>query len=384
MNTIFNNYKTAGLIVFAISLITFFVTLSTEAQSKQVDYWPTEGWRAATPESQGMNSELLAEMFREINNNNIDITSLLIVRKGYVVIEANKKSPVALYPIDCCTASFTSAVFGIALSKGYIKSIDQKITDFFPEILKGDTGSKKASITLRHLLTMSSGLEWSHNYEQMMTSNNWAEFVLNKPVIHEPGSVFHYNVGCSYLLMAVLDKVGLDTEDFAQKHLFTPLGISSTEYMWRKDKYYKGILEGGAGLIMRPRDMAKFGYLYLKGGFWDGQQIIPKAWIEESTKVQIKIPGSSFDTNYGYQWLVSPFGFAAEGFNGQFIVISLEHDLVGVLTSNLLGSKAEKAVNLGKTYILPAIQTLGPLPANEKATNVLKSEIERFEKYEVE
>ena len=183
----FKSFKTVCLIVFVISLITFNLCPSAEAQSQKQDYWPTEGWRKATPESQGMNSELLAEMFRDINNNNIDIDSLLIVRNGYIVTEANIKSPVALYPIGCCTASFTSAVFGIALSKGFIKSIDQKITDFFPEILKRNTESKKASITLRHLLTMSSGLEWSHNYEQMMSSNNWAEFVLNKPVIHEPG-----------------------------------------------------------------------------------------------------------------------------------------------------------------------------------------------------
>ena len=384
MNAKFKSFKTAVLIVFLISLIAFLVTFSTEAQSKQEDYWPTEGWRTATPESQGMNSELLAEMFRYIHNNNIDIDSLLIVRKGYIVTEANKKSPITIYPIGCCTASFSSAVFGIALGKGYIKSIDQKIIDFFPEILNGDTGSKKDSITLKHLLTMSSGLEWSHSYEQMMSSNNWAEFVLNKPVIQEPGAIFNYSTGCSYLLMAVLDKAGLDVEDFAQKNLFTPLGISSTEYIWVKDKYNKGILDGGYGLNMRPRDIAKFGYLYLKGGFWDGQQIIPKAWIEESTKEQIKIPRNSFDINYGYQWWVSPFGFAAVGFNGQFMVISPEHELVVVLKNNNIFSKGETEIYLGKKYILPAIQTLMPLPENEKATDILKSEIERFEKYEVE
>jgi CubicO group peptidase (beta-lactamase class C family) len=136
-----------------------------------------------------------------------------------------------------------------------------------------------------------------------------------------------------------------------------------------------GLLKGGERPFQRVRG---------KGGFWDGQQIIPKAWIEESTKVQIKISGSSFDTNYGYQGLVSPDGFAAVGFEGQFMVISPENNLVVVLNSSLLGSKAEKAINSWKTYLLPAIQTLGPLPANEKATANLKSEIERFEKYEVE
>lgn len=387
MNAKIKSLKTKGLIVFVISLIIFFITFSTEAQSKPADYWPTEGWRTASPESQGMNSELLAEMFKEINNNNIDITSLLIVRNGYIITEANQKSPIAVYPIGSCTTSFTSAIFGIALGKGYIKSIDQKITDFFPEILKGDAGAKKDSITLKHLLTMSSGLEWSRNRgnpaRQMMLSSNWAEFVLNKPVVQEPGTVFNYSTGCSYLLMAVLSKAGLDVEDFAQNNLFTPLGISSTDYIWDKDKY-NGILNGGFGLNMRPRDVAKFGYLYLRGGFWDGQQLIPETWIVESTKEQIKLPRNSFNINYGYQWWIAPFGFGANGLNGQFMVVIPEHELVVVITSNLPYSKTETVINLGKTYILPATETTMPLPENGKATEMLKSEIEKFEKYEVE
>lgn len=391
MNTKFKSLKTTGLIAFVISLITFLVTFSTEAQSKQEDYWPTEGWRTATPESQGMNSELSAEMFRDINNNNIDIYSLLIVRNGYIIIEANRKHPDAIYPIHSCTKSFTSAVFGIALDKGYIMSVDQKIADFFPEILKRDTGSKKDSITLKHLLTMSSGLEWPESdidytkpenpIFQMKWSNNWVEFVLNKPVIQEPGSVFNYNSGCSYLLMAVLSKLGLDVEDFAQKNLFDPLGISLTQYTWNKDKH--GILDGMGGLAMRPRDMAKFGYLYLKGGFWDGQQIIPKTWIEESTKEQITGKLGSVNISYGYQWWVAPPLFVAMGFNGQFIVISPEHELVLVITSNLSGSKIGIAINLLKKYIPPAIQPLMPLPENEKATDLLKYEIERFNKRKI-
>jgi len=385
--------------ILLVILIHFFLLFHSETPAKETtsefifnphsEYWPTKDWKTSTPERQGMNSELLAEMFRNINNNNIDIYSILIVRNGYIVTEANKKGPNYMYHIASCTKSFTSAVFGIALGKGYIKNIDQKITDFFPEILKGDIGSKKASITLRHLLTMSSGLEWpEHDTDysnpenpayQMYMSNNWAEFILNKPLIQEPGSVFNYNSGCSYLLMAVLDKVGLDVKDFAQKNLFTPLGISIAQYFWRKDKPYNGIPNGCSGLKMRLRDMAKFGYLYLKGGFWDGQQIIPKAWVEESTKGQVTCKVGSFDGNYGYQWWVLPSGFVALGYKGQYIAISPEHELVVVFTSNLIGSKISIPSNLGRTNIIPAIQSLMPLPENEKAITKLKSEIDRFE-----
>jgi len=239
---------------------------------------------------------------------------------------------------------------------------------------------------------MSSGFEWpEHDTDytnpenpasRMVNSNNWVQFVLNKPVVQEPGSVFNYNSGCSYLLMAALSKVGLDVEDFAQKNLFTPLGISSTEYMWVKVDFPKRILNGSHGLYMRPRDMAKFGYLYLKGGFWGERQIIPKAWVEESTKEQIKITGKIglLASNYGYQWYIQPYGFHSRGYGGQYIFIIPKYELVVVFTSTLLRPQMGIPVNLVKRKILPAIQSLKPLSENEKATDILKSEIESFNK----
>jgi CubicO group peptidase (beta-lactamase class C family) len=386
--------------ILLVLLIYFFLFLQSDipAQEKtskfvfnpQSEYWPTKDWKKSSPERQGMNSEPLVDIFRDINNNNIDIYSILVVRNGYIVVEANKHN--YIQQIFSSTKSFTSAIFGIALSKGYIKNINLKVIDFFPEFLQKDKISNRASITLKHLLTMSSGIEWpevSTNYSnpenlvsQMMRSENYTEFILSKPVMTEPGLIFNYNSGCANLLVSVLNKLGLDVEDFAQKNLFTPLGISSDQYVW--SEIQKGIPNGSHGLSMKPRDMAKFGYLYLKGGFWDGQQIIPKTWIEESTKEQIKISGplSSYADSYGYQWYIHSFGFHSLGWKGQYIFVIPKHELVVVFTSDLLGPRAKIPINLVKNNIIPAIQTLVALPENKKVLTELKSEIDKFEKNE--
>ena len=393
-----NRTSRCYITLLLIILIHFFLLVHSDTKAEEKtsefifnphsEYWPTEGWRTATPESQGMNSELLAEMFETINSDYIDINSILIVRNGYIITEANISHPDTKYPIYSSTKSFTSAIIGIALAKGYIKNIDQKIIDFFPEFLKGNTESKKTSITLRHLLTMSSGFEWPEldtsytNPEnpalQMMKSNNWAEFVLNKPVIMEPGSVFNYNSGCSHLLLAVLKQTGLNVADFAQKQLFTPLGISSQQYIWDTDPHQ--IPNGSHGLKMRLRDIAKFGYLYLKGGHWDGKQIIPESWVKESTKSHIKMNTKINIANYyGYQWYIHPFGFHSLGVTGQYIFVIPELELVVVFTSSIIAkSKLIIPIDLVKTYIIPAVKASKPLPENEEARSNLKSNIESF------
>jgi len=212
---------------------------------------------------------------------------------------------------------------------------------------------------------------------QMLRSGNWVEFVLDKPVTQQPGLKFNYNSGCSYLLSAVLNQTGLNVADFAQKNLFTPLGISADRYMWGQDP--NGIPDGCCSLRMSPRDMAKFGYLYLKGGYWDGEQIIPKTWIEESTKKQIEIkwPIKNFD-HYGYQWYVQPFGFHSFGYKGQYIFVIPKFELMVVFTSNLSDKEMTIPIDLVKTYIIPAVKDMKPLSENEKAITTLRSKIKSF------
>jgi CubicO group peptidase (beta-lactamase class C family) len=386
-------YMTLLLVI----LMHFLVLIGTDLSAKekasgflfnpQSEYWPTKGWKTSTPERQGMSSEVLAGTFEEIEKFNTKIDSLLVVRNGYIVLEANKRYVATLYPIYSSTKSVTSALFGIALSKGYIKSIDQPVTSFFPELLQKNDDSRKAAITLKHLLTMSCGFEWpevqtgyinpDNPVRQMMISENWVKFILNKPVTQQPGLMFNYNSGCSHLLSAVLNQTGLNVEDFAQQTLFAPLGISTVHYLWGKDP--NGIPNGSHGLIMRSHDMAKVGYLYLKGGYWERKQIIPKSWIEESTKKQIEMTWGGFlADHYGYQWYIQPFGFHSLGHQGQYIFVIPKLELVAVFTSSLPGRQIAIPIQLVKTYIISAVKDLKPLPENEKAITALESNIKRF------
>ncbi len=168
--------------------------------------------------------------------------------------------------MSSATKSITGTLIGIAIDKGLIDSVDHKLLDFFPDRTFANVDTQKQSITLRHVLSMSSGLDWPHNglneYLEpgMEASKDWVQFVLDRPMAAAPGSVFVYNSGGSHLLSAVIQKAtGMSALDFAQKHLFAPLGI--TNVTWATDP--QGINFGAANLAMSPRDMAKLGYLYL-------------------------------------------------------------------------------------------------------------------------
>lgn len=397
LNRTFRLYITVLLVILVHSFIVLPCDLSAEDHASrfvfhsQSDYWPTGGWKTSTPEKQGMSSEVLSDLFREIediNKDTVEIYSMLIVRNGYVVAEANIADVDAFYQMYSTTKSFTSAMFGIALGKGHIRSIDQRVLDFFPELSRKNNDPRKASIILKHLLTMSCGLEWPEfetsysNPEnplmQMFRSENWAEYALSRPVAQQPGLAFNYNSGCSHLLLAVLHQTRLNVTDFAQKNLFTPLGISADRYAWYQDR--NGIPDGCSSLRMCPRDMAKFGYLYLKGGCWDGGRILPETWVEESAREHMKIPSWPFKNihTYGYQWYIQPFGFHSLGYHGQYIFVVPDHELVVVFTSNLPRRETSIPIDLLKTYIIPAVKDSKPLPENEKALAALRSKIKCF------
>lgn len=351
----------------------------------QSEYWPTKGWRSSTPERQGMSSKVLLGVFEEIEKNDLEVDSLLIVRNGYIVVEANKLNIETLYPIYSSTKSFTSAIIGIALSKGYINSIDQSISEFFPELFQRNINSLKASINIKDLLTMSCGFDWpevqtdysniENPYFQLMQSNNWIKFLLDKPIKEKPGQTFNYNSGCSRLLFEVLYRTGLNVADFAQINLFTPLEIFNDQYQWRKTQ--DGRLNASDALYMSPRDMAKFGYLYLKGGHWEGKQIIPKSWIIESTQKHLKMNWEFFEADdYGYKWFIQPFGFHSAGYNGQFIFVIPKHELVVIFTSHFRQKEMGTAIDLVKAVIIPAVKDVKSLPENDKDAVTLKSKIE--------
>lgn len=383
-----------GAFIFFMSFLSFFYTdLSAKEKTSgfefnlKSEYWPTKDWKFSTPEKQGMSSKALIKIFEEIEKSDIEVDSLLVVRNGYIVVEANKLHFETLYPIYSSTKSFTSAIIGIALRKGHLLSVDQTIAEFFPELLLKNSDPLKSSISIKHLLTMSCGLKWSetqtdysnieNSYFQLMVSDNWIKYLLDKPIKDKPGLKFNYNSGCSRLLFEVLYRTGLNVAEFAQNNLFAPMGIFNDQYKWRKTQDDR--LNASDALYMSPRNMAKFGYLYLKGGYWEGKQIIPKSWIIESTKRHLKMNWELFKADdYGYKWYIQSFGFHSAGYKGQFIFVMPKHELVVVFTSHFRRKKIGTAIDLVKNFIIPSVKDLKALAENEKANTTLKNKIERF------
>ena len=359
------NKKFIGIYNLPI-IIVLICTYSYAAAS--VNTYPTEAWQISTPEEQGMRSHKLVEMMEHVKTNNFSIDSILIVRNGYVVLDAY------FYPflkgqkhiIHSCTKSIMSALIGIAINKGYIQSVDQRITDFFPGKEYADKDDLKKSITLENLLMMASGLKCRDSYLyrwvglwEMRNSNDWAQYVLDLPMSEAPGEKFEYCNGVSYLLSVIIQNTtGMKTLDFARKHLFEPLGI--VDVGWATSP--QGFDIGYGEMWLKPHDMARFGWLFLNKGRWSIKQIIPSSWVDVSTRGYID--ATLFD-QYGYQWWVDSAGFyMAVGYKGQFIFVVPQKNLVVVFACDLPVRDFPVPRRLLQNYIIPAAEAAKPLPSN--------------------
>ena len=334
-------------------------------------YWPTAGWRYCRPEEVGMDSEKLKELNEEILlllELHIDVNSLLIIKDGYVVAEQHYSqdySADSLHPVFSVTKSLSSALLGIAIDEGYISNENALMTDFFQDYEIANLSPAKQSITLKHLLTMSAGFEWyeleypygdeRNTFYNFARSTDRVQFVLDRPMSADPGIEYSYNSGVSHLLSAVIqESTGVRSDSFALEHIFQPLGIE--DYFWPIDA--QGVAFGGYGAWMLPRDMARFGYLYLKDGQWEDEQIVPAEWVDISQQKHMERKYIA-DNYYGYHWWVSDNDYySAVGYGGQWIIVVPERELVVVFTNtfvegdHLQWSTPERLLT---TYILPAI-----------------------------
>ncbi|HAM79184.1 serine hydrolase domain-containing protein [Ornithinibacillus bavariensis] len=293
---------------------------------------------------------LLTEFENKLKRDKVD--SALVQLNNNVIVEyyRNKKMKEKQHKIYSVTKSILSVLIGITIKKGYIEHINTPISTYFPEI---NNDTEKQKITIKHLLTMTSGLHFPGN-NGMIPSKNWVNFVLNQDMENPPGTDMSYSCGSSQLLSAIIQKTtGLNTEVFARKHLFTPLGI--TDYKWNHDA--QGIAIGGFGLTMKTSDMLKIGTLYANKGKWKSKQIVPFHWIEESTTPKVK----SNDTfSYAYHWwnLTSDneIGriYFAYGLEGQYIIVVPDYQLVTVFTSSMKEDELSP-LNYFKDYLLPYV-----------------------------
>ncbi len=333
-------------------------------------YWPTEDWRSCSPEEVGMDSDLLRKMNEDMvlqMKLHIDVHSVIVIRKGYIVAEqyyTDDFSSDSLHYVFSCTKSITSAAFGVASDMGLLPSLDTPLLNFFPEYQVAYPEGKD-EITLQHALSMTDGFEWyelqylysdnRNTFRQWRNNEGSIQFILDQPLLKTPGEAFNYNSGISHLLSVIIqEQTGVRLDSFAAREIFNPLGIS--DYSWSINQ--DGAARGYAGLYLRPRDLAKFGLLYLNGGLWADRQLISEPWVTASTSKQIlrgDIPGMY----YGYQWWVHEDGLiAAVGFGGQILMLIPEYDLI-VLFNNYHneadGFQMETPWRLLETFIIPAI-----------------------------
>ncbi|MCA9330900.1 serine hydrolase [Candidatus Saccharibacteria bacterium] len=322
--------------LFAVSLIVLLLSTTLQVAGEDM-YYPTTDWQTSTPEEQGMDSAELAGFFEMFSDKYFNMDSLMMIRNGYVVAEAytppfNAGMKHHLYS---SSKSVTSALIGILLQEGYLDNLDTTVLSLFPDRTVQNIDANKEAMTVRHLLTMSSGFACddmatgNQSLHNMMNSDDWLQYALDMPMGSEPGTEFHYCNPVTYILSAIInEKTGMSALDYAAEMLFAPLGIS--DYAWSSSP--QGVSYGFSDLQLTPRDMAKFGYLYLRGGEWDGTQIIPAHFVQASIVGQIETGWP--DTGYGYQWWYVPsIGTASTlGWGGQYIDIDPQNDRIAVLT----------------------------------------------------
>ena len=297
-----------------------------------------DGWEIATAEEVGLHRPIVMEAYEMYWDEDAfyNAKSLLIMRYGKLVFE-NYCRDVGDRDIkghiQSATKSVTSLTFGVARDQGYFPNIDTLLYDIMPE--KFNTDTMKQKISMRHLLTMKSGIAFDNDdWSIEMLINRPADpiqYTLAKPMYAAPGDSFYYRDCDPQLLSSAIERVtGHRLEEIARDNIFTPLGI--TDYFWEANS--EGTTLGPVGLFLKPRDLAKIGKLVSQDGVWEGQQLISQDWILMSTASQAgQVRPEGY--HYGFYWWVVPDvnGFTARGAGGQFIFVLPQYDIVIVMTS---------------------------------------------------
>jgi CubicO group peptidase (beta-lactamase class C family) len=265
------------------------------------------------------------------------ISSLLIMRNRFLAVEQyyNHQNQESAHHVHSVSKSFTSALVGIALDEGYLTSLDQKLMEFFPEYASKITDQRMYDITLKHLISMKAGFEWdeTENYwREYAGSPDWVEYALTILLKNDPGTRFDYSTPQTNLLSVILAKAtGQPTKQFAERYLFGPLRISAA--YWYQDP--QGYYTRGHEMYFIPRYLIKFGYLYLYHGVFNGKQIVPSNWINQS----VQNYASDGASGYGYGWwtdIMSDYSvYAAIGRGGQYILVVPELELIVVTTTEI-------------------------------------------------
>ena len=353
-----------------ISFLIIIISLFPVCLEAQVNDLPR-----STPEAEGIKSLAVSKMFATLTSlPNTDIHHVMILRHGKVVAELHPYPYKAIYghAIYSCSKSYVSMAIGIAIEENRLRLTD-RVASFFPGQLPDTISSNLAAMTIRNLLTMTSGIlpDWEmRNYK-----SNWIESYLSKPV-NSPGKNFYYDSMSTFLLSAIIQKVtGMKTLDYLKSRLFTPMNI--TEVGWEESP--DGINTGGWGLHLQCESQAKFGLLLLNDGYWKGNRLIPTEWIKEAAAKQVNnlqntanLKPTDSNQGYGYQlWRCKyPGAFRIDGALGQFTVIIPDKDMVVVINGNCIGETYNQ-LNAIWDILIPGVTGL-PMKPGKEYDNLLK------------
>jgi CubicO group peptidase (beta-lactamase class C family) len=366
-----------GVVLLAVSAAAYTQT----AKSSSTILWPTTGWLAGTPASVGLDESALESFDADLARGKYALVdSFQVFRCGRKVFqrkyahdygriygeEAKTKGPLNarltgpynyfdpywhpyyhgtdMHTMQSVTKTVTSVILGVAINLGDFRAeISTPVLRFFDVSKVKNVDDRKRRMTLKHVLTMTTGLDWNEEvpYDDprsdsslMEATDDWVQYAIDKPMAEEPGKVFNYDSGATELLAYIFQKeTGQDIDAYGEKYLFAPLGI---KHHWKRT--YLGVADTEGGLYLRGEDLAKIGYLYLHDGNWNGKQIVSKEWVKESLTPYIDAgsgrPGSEF--RYGFKWWLYPLNgrlvWMARGFGGQRLMVFPQENLIGVFT----------------------------------------------------
>jgi len=394
-----------GVFLAAVTVTALFqLGCEPGTSSSQELGWPEAEWPVSTPAQEGIDPAAIDALVNDIEAGTYGlIDHFTLIRHGRLVadhhFEQDYETVAAAYDttnhqynydhpewhpyyqntdlhsLQSVTKSVTSVALGIAIDKGFIPGVDAPAMSFFEAYAPDMSDSRKSEMRLEDLLTMRSGIEWSEDTPYtdpenscilMEASEEWVPFVLGYPMDADPGTVWEYNSGASVLLGKIVQvATGVRIDAWTQEQLFDPLGIE--DFYWKITP--SGEVDTEGGLYLSAQDLARIGYLFLRGGMWGEERIVSEEWVRSSTSpivTDIRPENGREDPGYGYQWWVpdhdgeAPQIFAGNGYGGQFLLVAPDHDIVAVFNGwNIHGGAEASTWRALQERIIPAIQPQG-------------------------
>jgi|GEM_PF-681443 len=380
-------WRFGGLVLALAACVGCASTGTLAGPWPEVPRFPAARWARSTPEAEGLAPGSLADFVEAVAAEHLPVHGVLVVRHGAIVLD------VAFAPfqredrhdVASVTKSVTATLVGIALARGELRSLDQPAAELFPDLLGPGADPAKRAMTLADLLTMRTGLDCGEGpggdlptVLQMMRSPDWAAFTLGLPLAHRPGRHFGYCSPASHLLAAALRRAtGVSALEYARRHLFGPLGITSVD--WPVDTA-TGDPHGWGDLALTRYDLARLGLLYLAEGRWGDRQVLPRAWVRAALSRQAGITPEGPLDGYGYQWWTSSQGLGvARGRGDQWVVVAPRLGTVVVLTGAGSGRDSARKAELVQRFLLGAVRSEAALPPDPGGAERLRRSVERAE-----